>query len=102
MPTRIALSILLSVTLSGCFETFLPTKPVGVPFNLPPNLRQCEAGKVDTKPETFLSVGDLLNGYGTERTGRLEERECHRETVRLIDVHNEQMTTGRLGPTGSR
>lgn len=96
MPIRIALLILLSVTLSGCFETFMPTKPVGVPFNLPAQYRQCEAGKIDTDPTKFLSVSDLLSGYGTEKTGRLEERECHRETVRLIDVHNAQMTSGKL------
>jgi hypothetical protein len=69
---------------------------VGVPFNLPPNLRQCDETVATTDPATFVSVGDLLVGYGVERTGKAEVSACHRETVRLIDVHNEQMTTGKL------
>lgn len=67
-----------------------------MPFNLPAPYRDCAAGKIDTDPAAFQSVGDLLNGYSTEKTGRLEERDCHRETVRLIDVHNAEMTTGKL------
>jgi hypothetical protein len=50
-----------------------------------------------TEPTTFATVGDLLVGYGVERTARLEVSACHRETVRLIDVHNKQMSTGKLG-----
>jgi hypothetical protein len=50
-----------------------------------------------TEPTTFATVGDLLVGYGVERTGRLEVSACHREIVRLIDVHNKQMSTGKLG-----
>jgi hypothetical protein len=89
--------ILSSVMLSGCLETFAPTRPVGVPLSLPPNLRQCDEAVATTEPTTFATVGDLLVGYGVERTGRLEVSACHRETVRLIDVHNEQMSTGKLG-----
>jgi hypothetical protein len=39
----------------------------------------------------------LLVGYGVERTGRPEVSAYHRETVRLIDLHNKQMSTGKLG-----
>jgi len=35
--------------------------------------------------------------YGVGRTARLEVSACHRETVRLIEVHNKQMSTGKLG-----
>jgi hypothetical protein len=38
----------------------------------------------------------LLTGYGIERTSAEELRACHHETIRLIDVHNEQMTSGKL------
>ena len=50
-----------------------------------------------TDPTTFLTVADLLTGYGIERTSAEELRACHQETVRLIDVHNAQMTSGKLG-----
>lgn len=66
-----------------------------MPFDLPPNLRQCDSGDT-TDPAAFASVGDLLIGYGIERTGRAAEKACHAETVRLIDVHNAAMTTGKL------
>lgn len=75
------------------------TKPVGVPFDLPPNLRQCDSGDA-TDPRALVTVGDLLIGYGIERTGRAAEKACHAETVRLIDIHNKNMTTGKLAPTG--
>jgi len=95
MLIRNALSILLSVPLSGCFQGLVVTKPVGVTVDLPPNLRQCDSGDT-TDPATMISVGDLLIGYGIERTGRAAEKACHREAVRLIDVHNAAMTSGRL------
>src|SRR5690242_6260659 len=96
MRIRSAHLILSSVMLSGCLETFAPTKPVGVPFNLPPNLRQCDETVGTSEPTTFVSVGDLLVGYGVERTGRLEISACHLETVRLINIHNAQMKSGKL------
>lgn len=68
---------------------------MGVPLDLPPNLRQCDSGDT-TDPAAMVSVGDLLIGYSVERTARAAEKACHREAVRLIDVHNAQMTSGRL------
>lgn len=69
---------------------------MGVQFVLPANLRLCADGAATTDPTTFISVADLLTGYGIERTSAEELRVCHRETVRLIDVHNDQMTSGKL------
>ena len=59
------------------------TKPLPVKVELPPNLRAC-ADK-DTDPSKFQTRGDLLIGYGDERTLRMETQECVREIVRLID-----------------
>jgi len=56
----------------------------------------CAEDAATTDPEKFLTVADLLTGYGIERTSAEELRACHRETVRLIDVHNEQMSSGKL------
>lgn len=69
---------------------------MGVPFALPANLRVCAEGAATTDPTTFLTVADLLTGYGIERTSAEELRACHQETVRLINVHNSQMTSGKL------
>lgn len=77
----------------------MATKPVGVPVDLPPNVRQCDSGDT-TDPASMVTVEDLLFGYGIERTGRAAERACHREAIRLIDVHNKNMTTGKLAPAG--
>jgi hypothetical protein len=56
---------------------------------IPENLRQC-AERGGTDPATFQTRGDLLAGYGAERAHREELQDCHRETVRLIDVQNRQ------------
>ena len=68
-----------------------------MPLSLPPNLRQCDEAVATTEPTAFATVGDLLVGYGVERTGRLEVSACHRETIRLIDLRHKQMSTGQLG-----
>jgi hypothetical protein len=96
MTIRSALSILSSVMLCGCSPLFQGSKPVGVPFALPANLRICAEGAATTDPAAFLTVADLLTGYGIERTSAEELRACHQETVRLIDFHNQQMTSGKL------
>ena len=46
-------------------------KPVPVKMELPPNLRVC-ADKQDTDPSKFQTRGDLLIGYGDERTLGME------------------------------
>ena len=74
----------------------MATKPVGVPFNLPANYRQCDETAPTTDPSKPRSVGDLLVAYGVERQGRAEVNACLREAVRLIDVHNAAMTSGKL------
>lgn len=101
MAIRLALSILLSVMLSGCWlfpEPPLASRPVGVRFDLPTHLRECAKALGVSDPGRIASVGDLLSAYGTERTGRLELAACHAEIVRLVDVHNENMTSGKLAP----
>ena len=71
------------------------TKPVGVPFDLPSHLRQC-AEKTGTDPSTIKTVAQLLLAYGDERALSAELRACYVETIRLIDVHNATMTSGKL------
>ncbi len=86
MPTRIVLLILLSLMLSACWpEGLTVTKPVGVPFDLPSHLRQC-AEKTGTDPSTIKTVAQLLGA-------------CYIETIRLIDVHNAAVTSGKLAVT---
>jgi hypothetical protein len=36
--------------------------------------------------------------YGDERASTAELRTCHAEIVRLVDVHNAAMTSGKLAP----
>lgn len=76
------------------------TKPVGVPFALPSHLRQCAEKLGYTDPATLKTVGQLLLGFGNEQGARLELEACHAEIVRLIDVHNAAMTSGRLATKG--
>ena len=96
MRTRIVLLILLSLMLSACWpEGLMVTKPVGVPFDLPPHLRQC-AEKTGTDPSTIKTVAQLLLAYGDERALSAELRVCYVETIRLIDLHNAAMTSGKL------
>ncbi len=97
MTIRSGLSILSSVMFCGCSSPFQAGKPVGMPFALPANLRVCADDAATTDPEGFLTVADLLIGYGIERTSAEELRACHQETVRLIDIHNAQTTSGKLG-----
>jgi len=54
---------------------------------LPPNLRSC-TDKPGTDPTKFQTRGDLLIGYGEERTLRVKTQECVREIMRLIDFQN--------------
>lgn len=72
------------------------TKPVGVPFALPSHLRQCaeRLGYVD--PGSLKTVAQLLLGFGDEQGAHYELDACVTEIVRLIDVHNAAMTSGRL------
>lgn len=101
MPIRIVLSTLLSVTLSGCWlfpDAPMASRPVGVRFDLPTHLRDCARALGVTDPSKIATVGELLAAYGTERTGRAEVTACHAEIVRLIDVHNANMTSGGLAP----
>lgn len=73
--------------LLACGGPVQLTKPVPVKVELPPNLRAC-ADKQDTDPSKLQTRGDLLIGYGDERTLRMETQECVREIVRLIDFQN--------------
>jgi hypothetical protein len=36
--------------------------------------------------------------YGDERASTAELRTCHAEIVRLVDLHNAAMNSGRLAP----
>lgn len=71
---------------------------MGVPFDLPANLRTCADQVPLTDPEAIRTRGDLKSAYGDEYTAHIVLAACIRETVRLVDVHNEQMTTGKLAP----
>ncbi len=68
---------------------------MGVPFALPANLWVCAEASPSTDPTTSLTVADLLTGYGIERTSVEEVRARHQETVRLINVHNLQLISGK-------
>ncbi len=72
------------------------TKPVGVPFALPSHLRLCAETIGTTDPAKLAEVGELLVAYSIERSGRITVVACNAEMIRLIDVHNESMQTGRL------
>lgn len=76
----------------------MATRPEGVRFDLPTHLRQCAEALGVTDPSRIATVGELLAAYGTERTGRAELAACHAEIVRLVDVHNEGMTSGKMKP----
>jgi hypothetical protein len=86
-----ARSALASLLLCGCSAPPTVTKPVGVPFDLPTNLRQCASQYGLTDPTTFKVSGDLMLGYGTERNSHVGVSDCLEELVRLIDVHNQKM-----------
>ena len=94
MRTPTMLSLLTSCLLCSCSpDPAVLSRPVRLPIEIPENLRQC-AERDGTDPSTFRTRGDLLAGYGAERAQREELQDCHRETVRLIDVHNQQAGTG--------
>lgn len=63
------------------------TRPAPVKVEIPEHLRQC-AEQEGTDPGAFRTRGDLLGGYGDERALRIETQNCHRETIRLVDVQN--------------
>ena len=86
------LSILTSVLLCSCSSETVLSRPVRLPVEIPENLRQC-AERAGTDPSTFQTRGDLLAGYGAEQARADELQDCHRETIRLVDVHNRQATT---------
>lgn len=70
---------------------------MGIPFDLPANLRTCiESAPPLTRPSLLKTVGDLKLAYGDEYTSHVVLNACYMELLRLIDVHNEQMTTGKL------
>lgn len=72
---------------------------MGIPFDLPANLRTCvEQAPPLTRPSLMKTLGDLKLGYGDEYTFHVVLAACYAEVIRLIDVHNEQMTTGALAP----
>ena len=100
MRTATVLLILPSLMLSACLPDLVVSRPVGVPFALPSHLRQCAEKLGYTDPATLKTVGPLLLGFGTEQGARLELEACHAEIVRLIDVHNAAMTSGRLATKG--
>lgn len=74
------------------------TRPLGVPFALPSHLRACAEKVSVTDPATVKTVGQLMVAYGDERASTAELRACHAEIVRLIDLHNAAMSSGRLAP----
>lgn len=73
------------------------TRPVPVKVELPPHLRAC-ADRPGTDPETFRTKGDLMSGYGNERSLRIEVQECVREIVRLVDYQNATAGLGEPPP----
>ena len=98
MRTAAALLILPSLMLSACLPDLVVTRPVGVPFALPSHLRACAEKVSVTDPATVKTVGQLMVAYGDERASTAELRACHAEIVRLIDLHNAAMSSGRLAP----
>lgn len=58
-----------------------------VKVEIPPHLRAC-ADERGTDPTAFQTRGDLMIGYGNERTLRMEVQECAREIIRLVDFQN--------------
>lgn len=81
--------MLMSFLLCACGDRPVQlTRPVPVKVELPPNLRGC-ADQAGTDPTTFRTRGDVMLGYGNERTLRLEVQDCLRETIRLVDFQNE-------------
>lgn len=77
----------MSVLLLACGEPTQLTRPVPVKAEIPAHLRAC-ADKSGTDPTKFQTRGDLLIGYGDERTLRMEVQECAREIIRLVDFQN--------------
>ena len=68
---------------------------MGVPFDLPTHLRQC-AEKTGADPAAIKTVAQLLLAFGDERAVSAELRACYAEVIRLVDIHNAAMTSGRL------
>lgn len=71
-------------------------KPVGVPFPLPSHLRVCADAAGTTDPAKLAEVGELLVAYSVERSGKVTVIACNAEIIRLIDVHNANMQSGKL------
>lgn len=93
------LSLPLILAISSCSSVPLAEKPVGIPFDLPTNLRTCvEQAPPLTRPSLMKTIGDLKLGYGDEYTSHVVIAACYTELIRLIDLHNKQMTTGALAP----
>ncbi len=74
----------------------MATRPVGVPFELPSHLRLCADMAGTTDPEKLVEVGELLVAYSVERSGKVTVIACNAEIIRLIDVHNANMRSGKL------
>lgn len=49
-----------------------------------------------TDPAKLAEVGELLIAYSVERSGRITVVACNAEMIRLIDIHNANMQSGRL------
>lgn len=49
-----------------------------------------------TDPEKLVEVGELLVAYSVERSGKLAVIACNAEIIRLADVHNANMRSGKL------
>ena len=69
---------------------------MGVPFALPTNLRECADRLGVAKLGDLATVGQVLKALGNERAITWELRDCYAELIRLIDVHNASMTSGKL------
>ena len=92
------LSLPLIFLTCSC-SNLVAEKPVGIPFDLPAHLRTCvEQAPPLTRPTILKTIGDLKLAYGDEYTAHVMLTACVSEIIRLVDIHNEQMTTGKLAP----
>ena len=96
MRARTMLLLPMSLLLLACGGPVQLTKPVPVKAEIPPHLRAC-ADQAGTDPTTFRTRGDLMIGYGNERSLRMETQECVREIVRLLDFQNDAAVEPKVG-----
>ena len=60
----------------------------------------CADSAGTTYQEKLAEVGELLVAYSIERSRKATVIACNAEIIRLIDVHNANMQSGKLGGEG--